>query len=346
MHRFHPDATTLAYRLLLILPAFGVAPAAAWPPAGSDIAPWIQGYSDRNELVPQLPVGHYKLGSTIRLPRRDGGRLVGAGAVSPRANSTHRGPGTILEYTGPRDEPAITVTGSNWKIGSFALTGVPRKSDAPRPSIGLLVTKTARGVGTGKHTLDDLHVSNFQTAIRCGLSGAEHNNDHIGYEHLVIENCDRGLFIENHQSMGHFIDRLECRRTGVAIEFKGGGILHCKNWFLVGNNATLLKISDGGKYSPGSNNNLFVLTGGKVDAQHDGHLTLIDVDHRSSRAVIKVNETMVSGPVPWTLVDSDSDKVQVVIDTVLSPAAVVHAKGGKVHQQGFNRLNLRGEEIK
>lgn len=289
---------------------------------GFDIAAVInEGLRTQPEhgLPVYIPSGRWGIGSTIELPKRQGGALIGAGPGGGAANDQLRGLGSILEWYGDDQSPMLRMTGSRWRIENLALRGKPFKKEGKRALQGLLVTKTGRGLGTGKHEFRNLSIAECRVGIQCGLDPAEHNNDLLGFERLEISRCEIGYRVINSQAMSHWINRLEVRNTPVAFQFFGGGMLHVRN--IAAFDTTLLELrqNDPPSLSPGGNNAVYRLENLKVDAQHAGKFCLVDADEKVYGQVI-LDCGMISGPSEFTMARLGR-KTQLVLRDVTSPTA-------------------------
>ncbi|MEN1680868.1 MAG: hypothetical protein AAGJ46_14870 [Planctomycetota bacterium] len=281
-------------------PVWNIADHGATP--DRDAAPVInEGLRTQPEhgLPVYIPSGRWGIASTILLPKVDGGALIGVGMAGTSSNA-FRGLGTILEWYGEPDTPMMELRGVRWRIENLSLRGIPFGRQGERAAIGLLVTKTGRGLGTGKSEFRNLMLEELQVGVQCGLEPNENNNDLLGFHRLVIGDCGIGYRSVNSQAMSHMIDRLEVRETPVAFRFEGGGMLHVRNVFTV--STTLLEIArnDPPQASPGRNNAMFTFEDLKVDAQHRGRFVLVST-HPQSEGVVVLNRGLVSGPSPLAL---------------------------------------------
>lgn len=235
-----------------------------------------------------IPAGRFLISETLRIPFKVGGALWGVAAGAPiLPGHAHEGSMSRLVWVGPTDVPMIHVQGSEFHFaGGLALFGRPEKSEAPRCTVGILVSKPKRGIGTGKMVADNLSLHGFETAIRCGLSAGEHNNDFLTFHRLSIEYCDVGYQLVNSQSMGHSVQNLLVRGTPVMFDVYGGGIIYLRNALCF--DTTLLRLSKNSpaKYSPGANNATFVLDQIKVDTHAGGKFKLVEMRDPLSAQII------------------------------------------------------------
>lgn len=287
---------------------------------GLDVAAVInEGLRTQHEhgLAVHIPAGRWGIGSTIEFPNRAGCVLTGVGAAGDSANDSLRGMSTVLEWYGPPDTPMIQMIGARCQIEGVAIRGVPFRSDRPRAAIGILITKTQRGLGGGKHEFRSVTLSRCSVGVQCGLSPEEGNNDLLGFQRLVFDACDVGYRVVNSQSMSHWIDRLEARKTPVVFQFYGGGMLHARNLSLFKSTLLELKRNSPPRYSTGRNNAVFRFENMKVDAKNAGTFCVVDAEPRIHAQVI-VDCAMISGPSPFTLARLRGP-TQLVLRDVTSP---------------------------
>lgn len=323
-------------------PVWNIADHGAEP--GRDVASVInEGLRTQHEhgLPVYIPHGRWGIGATIALPKRRGGALIGAGGSGGGAGDGLRGLGSILEWYGPADQPMMRMTGERWRVEHLTLRGVPFRGDRPRAAIGLLLTKTGRGLGAGKHDFRNLTIEECGVGIQCGLDPAEHNNDLLGYHRLVFDGCGVAYRVVNSQSMSHLIDRLEVRNTPVTFQFYGGGMLHARNVFAIDTTLLDIRRNDPPHLSPGANNAVFRIDNLKVDAGHAGRFQLLN-SHEASTAQVILDCAMISGPKPLKLAKIGRG-VRLVLRDVTSPtnaATVERLTGGELLLQNVRVAGL------
>lgn len=291
-----------------------------------------------------VPHGRWLVTETIKMPRREGAALIGAGMGS-EANRALAGLGSMLQWRGPAGLPMIEITGVRQRLGDLTLRGAPVGRGEPRGAIGLLVTKRGRGLGTGKSDFQRLRIAHFDVGVQCGRDPAEHNNDLLSYRRLILDGCGVGYRVVNSQSMSHLFDVLEVRRTPVTFEFLGGGMLHARNVFTLGTTLLSLRRNEPPKYSPGPNNHLFRIENLKVDAQHKGRFQLLKSDAKSSGVVV-LDGGLVSGSAPFKLAQLGAG-VRLVVRDFSSPSEQVsldrHPRGevllDNAHARGLAATN-------
>ena len=142
----------------------------------------------------RLPSGVIRYTETLRIQRRNGGVIRGAGAVyasdDPEApQHGWRDPkvrrGTLLHYAGPADEPAVRVRDSlQLVLADFAI-----QADG---ATGIRFEVT-RGWGNNHHTLERVGFIASECGVECGREGLPYNCADISFQGCLFHRCPTGF---------------------------------------------------------------------------------------------------------------------------------------------------------
>jgi hypothetical protein len=252
----------------------------------------------------ELAGGEIPVTTTLTTPFSIGGGMRGKGVAEPLAY-THslqglasrlvwaggsRGSGTenTNAWTGsvtPTVRPLDTLvhyTGSDMSLEQFCLDGATRSQideSIAKCSLGLLINRTANGIGTGKIHARKLTFNYFDTAIQVGTHLSEHSCDESAWYDVMIDRCGTGMLTKNLQGMGHTFYNLRFWRTNIGFDFQAGGDLTCYRTFL-SDEITLLKLRNQAS-SFGLNNGKYHFYGVKTDAQGE-YGKLVDMEAGSN----------------------------------------------------------------
>ena len=129
----------------------------------------------------------------------------------------------------------LTADGAETAIRDLSLFGYTRNeqnSGVERAKCGLLITKTAEGLGTGGLTLDNIFIVGFKTGIQAAVGVTENNCERSAFRRVRFHNNDAGFVAKSQQSMGFGLADCEWWNNGDCIRVEGGGKIIVNNAFV------------------------------------------------------------------------------------------------------------------
>lgn len=144
---------------------------------------------------------------------------------------------TRIYYTGPQDQPMLTIDGSHGYLGNMTLIGSRTyKQTDGYFSNQCLQIKHSGGIGGAKLRFDRLTFEGFRDCVTAGYQEqpAGHHNDKLSfYECNFFWGTDNALVVNNSQSMGHHFHY--CQFSGQrALALRAGGMITFDSCLLAG----------------------------------------------------------------------------------------------------------------
>ena len=210
-------------------------------------------------------------------PQLQGGTLIGAGRApihmvsenGAGGGNSNGGQYSALVYVG--SAPASpTVLFAADACRDFILTGIslhgrPVDGDTKHPNlIGLAVTKSEGGVGSGHHTFSELYIDKCGRAISLGIEPADanngNNNDYCTFNQIFIEDCTDAIALCATNVLAHEFNRLFVYEVTRVVEIFGGGNLTINGGFSKDHPASFFRFRDigGGSATTSSSNGRFI----------------------------------------------------------------------------------------
>jgi hypothetical protein len=290
-------------------------------------APTISGEGLGSDIVSTLPeliasayengivvpaFGDHIISSTIVTPNRAGLVVLGHGSSWQDINSSQLGSYTFVTWgTSNTTTPMIDLRGINSYWSNMALCG-DNKTDSygGAPIAGFNVTFD-EGLGSGKHTWDNITFEKLPVGIKFGEAFGDNNCDSGYAMNCRWRQCSKGIYVVNGQSLDTVLTHClwESGATDpVVFHYEAGGDLTVYQLTVV-DKADILRLEQknfSGSYGLGSNRAMFRIHDMKTDSQANG-LTLLhcvtgasyhnryDVNVLFTGALISGDDTYVSG---------------------------------------------------
>lgn len=186
-----------------------------------------------------IPPGDVAVTKGLIIGNASGGVIEGKGASElldyhhPLSASSTR-----LIASGPErtEMTLLTADGAETAIRDLSLYGYTRNEQdrgAERAKCGLLITKTAQGLGTGGLTLDNVFIVGFRTGIQAAVDVTENNCERSVFRKVRFHNCDAGFVTKSQQAMGFGLSDCEWWNNLDCIRVEGGGKIVVTNAFVV-----------------------------------------------------------------------------------------------------------------
>lgn len=272
--------------------------------------------------VPAIaPAGRYRLSSGITIGYREngttpvaGGQFLGAGGTTPvyEENTFNANMGAVTRFTysgTPGNAPTtdlFTYVGRHWLLGPFELHGFTLTSSTDRDNrdtaftkcrSGLTISKVASNFPNG-HSTGVFSFMGFQYGIRVTPTPNENHCDTLDWPYLWFDTCDTCYYVDNQQSVGHYIDTIVTNSfVDNVFVFDNGGDLFVKRCKLDGANQTLLTINGGAL-----NEGVFVIEGVRIDNNADNPVLVKIGAGRTSPVTVVISGSVGDG-VTYTTAD-------------------------------------------
>ncbi len=176
-------------------------------------------------------------------PHKAGGQILGAGTGPAIKNNNLKGNTTQFYWQGATG-PMMKVYGSHYLIDGFSLHGQywqNKELVGEKADIGLLIAKKP-GLGTGKHDIRRLYISNTKVGMQFGETENDHNCDECQIGFYQSHQNDVGVKLKNSMAMGHHFERYIGKGTPIHFQIDAGGKVSVDKVFIV--KGTLLHFSD------------------------------------------------------------------------------------------------------
>jgi hypothetical protein len=186
----------------------------------------------------ELASGDIAIDAEVKIGNVSGGVIEGKGASElldyqhPLSAASTR---LIASGKDRVDMTLLTADGAETVIRDLSLYGYTRNehnSGAERAKCGLLITKTAEGLGTGGLTLDNVFVVGFKTGIQAAVGVIENNCERSSFRRVRFHNNDAGFVVKSQQSMGFGVTDCEWWNNLDCIRVEGGGKIVVSNAFV------------------------------------------------------------------------------------------------------------------
>jgi hypothetical protein len=222
-------------------------------------------FSEKHGKTIFIPAKEYLISDTVVLPKRSGMRVQGvsSGVQYLGQKKGLMGNMSRLVWIGGKDKPMVEYRGSGLIWDGVALHGKRSHETKERASIGFLVHKVSRGIGTGKALFNQISIFHCDTGFQVGTREGEGNCDLLIFNFFNVGACDVGYRVKNNMGMDHsfvFARSYGCKtffyfERGGSIYVHSAGVHHPDN-------KELLRIGWAGK-----NNAKYTFGNLKFDAQ-------------------------------------------------------------------------------
>lgn len=206
-----------------------------------------------------------------------GGRVIGKGVTEPIAY-THPLSGltssVIFADEAKRSDATVPLwwhEGQDFGFEFLLFSGATRSqitAEVTKPGIGILVSGTSVGLGTGKLHLRKCNFSYFKVGLKLARTAPEANCDESVYTDVGFNRCDIGVQIVNYQGMGHHFFHPRFGLTPICFDFVSGGDVKCYGG-LIAHNCVAFNFP-GNPNNFGQNNAGYYWQGLKIDSQATG----------------------------------------------------------------------------
>ncbi len=190
-----------------------------------------------------IPAKEYLVSDTLLLPKRNGLRVQGVASGVQFVESDKNLMGTIsrLVWIGKPGKPMVEYRGSGLVWDGVALYGKRRLKDKTRASIGFLVHKVGKGLGTGKAHFRQINIYHCDVGFQVGTTPGEGNCDNLIFDFFNVGACDTGYLVKNHMGMDHSLKYARgygCKTVchverGAALYVHSAGVQHPANKVLL-----------------------------------------------------------------------------------------------------------------
>lgn len=234
-----------------------------------------------------LPAGPLLISKTIVTPFATGGKIVGSGRgqwVMP--GTSLNGAVTSLVWTGEPGGTILKIQGSHMDVTDLAIYGARNPKMKKRAGIGIVVTKPARGLGTGKLQFNSLYIQNCDVGFQVGERPNQHNCDNLVFGYFLVKQCDVGFRAVNGQAVGFKFDYVQSVATGTTFDFRGGGNLWVDAWKIISGDVGLNLQDENDPVTIGSNNACYSFGNIKLDNNADEFTLVREVTNRPVMVVL------------------------------------------------------------
>jgi hypothetical protein len=222
-------------------------------------------FSEKHGTIIFIPAKEYRISDTIVIPKRCGAHVQGVASGVQYLGQRRGLLGNMsrLVWVGPAGKPMVEYHGSGLVWDGVALFGKPSEESKTRASIGFLVHKTGKGLGTGKALFNQISIFECDTGFQVGTTEGEGNCDNLIFSFFNVGACDVGYRVKNNMGMDHSF--LYARSFGCKTFFyfeRGGSVYVHSAGVHHPANTELLRLGLAGK-----NNAQYSFSNIKFDAQ-------------------------------------------------------------------------------
>lgn len=249
---------------------------------------------------------------SLDLGYRFGSSLIGEGFCEPTSpNKSNDDDCSTLFRKGMSTEPLVRMPGAYQRVKTLNLRGcewgVTRPLDqCPEAGIYIDRPEDGKGIGTGKHVVDEVFISDCQYAVLFGDSIGSDNGDNCTFDHLHVQTAKAIARFQNSMAMGNQFRWVRAMGIQNGYDIAAGGKFHAGLVRILNLNGVTKPSSllNFGAYKNfgkpigvniGSNNDSYSVDYIETDSQCGKLFRLLTLpDHYPSCPIININGGLIS----------------------------------------------------